>query len=88
MCIVWATNDGNRSQHVEVIYQICREAVAKNEVKMIYCPNNEIISDISTNPLGPQKFTWLRNLLPMVNSTKEQEFSKEWSFRQRGELDV
>lgn len=54
-CITCATKDGRRNKHVDVRYHIFREPVENRVVKLEYCPTMEMVADILSEPLRPQK---------------------------------
>ena len=53
----------NRTKHIDVAFHFIRERIASNEVKVVYCPSNDMLADIITKGLATGRFQKLRNLL-------------------------
>ena len=53
----------NRTKHIDVAFHFIRERIASNEVKVVYCPSNDMLADIMTKGLARDPFQKLRNLL-------------------------
>ena len=53
----------NRTKHIDVAFHFIRERIASNEVKVVYCPSNDMLADIMTKGLARDRFQKLRNLL-------------------------
>eukprot|EP00253_Pinus_taeda_P026590 PITA_26590 len=53
----------SKTKHVETKYHHIRSFIAKDVLKLVYCPSEDQISDIFTKPLGRIKFTKFRDEL-------------------------
>ena len=53
----------NRTKHIDVAFHFIRERIASNDVKVVYCPSNDMLADIMTKELVRDRFQKLRNLL-------------------------
>ena len=42
----------HRTKHIDVAFHFIRERIASNEVKVVYCPSNEMLADIMTKGLA------------------------------------
>lgn len=51
LCLAWAAEDNKSSKHVDVRYQICREAVMRGEVNLKYSLTRAMVADIFTMSL-------------------------------------
>ena len=47
-------------------FHFIRERIASNEVKVVYCPSNDMLADIMTKGLARDRFQKLRNLLNIM----------------------
>ncbi|SCZ96816.1 BZ3500_MvSof-1268-A1-R1_Chr4-1g06749 [Microbotryum saponariae] len=59
--------DHMRTKHFDIAHLFVRERVASGEVELEYCPTHVNAADITTKPLGFQRFDQLRALLGMVS---------------------
>ena len=55
----------NRTKHIDICHHFVRERVVSNEIRVIYCPTEDMIADIMTNGLAKLTFEKLRDLLAM-----------------------
>ena len=53
----------NRTKHIDVAFHFTCKRIASNEVKVVYCPTNDMLVDIMTKGLARDRFQKLRNLL-------------------------
>ena len=53
----------NRTKHIDICHDFVRERVVSNEIKVIYCPTEDMIADIMTKGLARPAFEKLRDLL-------------------------
>lgn len=63
-----------RSKHINVRYHFIRDVIKRGDVKVIYCPTQQQLSDILTKPLQRVVFERLRNQLhvvPMADTLRE-----------------
>lgn len=70
-CIAFATEEGKRNKHANERYHIYREAATNGPVPLRDCPRTDMIAGIFANPLGPQKFSRLKNLMLMAVSPSD-----------------
>ena len=78
---------GRGSKHIHVRYYFVVDKVENKELKIIYCPTEEMIADYSTKPTQGALFTYQRNVILGV---KEEEFNacKMWYKRKLEEYDL
>lgn len=56
-----------RTKHISMRYFSVCELVKDKEIKVIWCPTNEMLADILTKPLGGTLFKKMRNILcPLI----------------------
>jgi hypothetical protein len=53
----------NRTKHIDVCHHFVRERVLSKEIKVIYCPTEDMVADIMTKGLPKPCFEKLRKLL-------------------------
>ena len=53
----------NRTKHIDICHHFVRERVLSNEIRVIYCPSEDMVADIMTKGLPKCTFEKLRNLL-------------------------
>ena len=53
----------NRTKHIDICHHFVRERVLSNEIRVIYCPSEDMTADIMTKGLPKCTFEKLRNLL-------------------------
>ena len=54
---------GKRAQHFDIKYLYITDLVGRNEVKIEYCPTDEMIADYMTKPLVVSKFKLFWDLI-------------------------
>jgi hypothetical protein len=52
-----------RTKHIDVRYFFIADRVANKEIRIVYCPTDEMWADFHTKPLQDGKFIYFRNLL-------------------------
>lgn len=52
-----------RTKHIDVRYFFIADRVASKEIRIVYCPTDEMWADFHTKPLQGYKFIYFRNLL-------------------------
>ena len=57
----------NRTKHIDICHHFVRETVVSNEIRVIYCPTEDMIADIMTKGLAKLTFEKLRDLLAVRN---------------------
>ena len=53
----------NRTKHIDICHHFVRERVVSNEIRVIYCPTEDMTADIMTKGLAKLTFEKLRDLL-------------------------
>ena len=53
----------NKTKHIDIRYNLLREQIKDNVIKIVYCPTQDMRSDILTKALAPKPFLHLRTLL-------------------------
>jgi hypothetical protein len=72
-CIRFAydSNHSDRTKHIDVRYLFIKERIEKNQVKIGYCPTNDMVADVFTKPLGPILFSRFVELLGVKEITSK-----------------
>lgn len=55
-----------RFHNITKNFHFIRETIASNEVKVVYCPSNDMLADVMTKGLARDRFQKLRNLLNIM----------------------
>ena len=55
-----------RFHNITKNFHFIRETIASNEVKVVYCPSNDMLADVMTKVLARDRFQKLRNLLNIM----------------------
>eukprot|EP00607_Mallomonas_marina_P008932 CAMPEP_0182421592 /NCGR_PEP_ID=MMETSP1167-20130531/6995_1 /TAXON_ID=2988 /ORGANISM="Mallomonas Sp, Strain CCMP3275" /LENGTH=545 /DNA_ID=CAMNT_0024598843 /DNA_START=210 /DNA_END=1847 /DNA_ORIENTATION=+ len=60
--IAMLNNDchGAKTKHIDIRYNLIREQVQRGVIKLVYCPTEDMISDILTKPLAPKPYLRLK----------------------------
>ena len=53
----------NRAKHIDICHHLVRERVASHEIRVIYCPTEDMIADIMTKGFAKPTLEKLRDLL-------------------------
>jgi hypothetical protein len=53
----------NRTKHIDITFHFIRERISSNEIKVVYCPSDDMLADIMTKGLPKERFEKLRNML-------------------------
>ena len=56
-----------RSKHISIKYHYIREQVNNDKIRLEYCPTEDMLADLLTKGIGPEKFEKLRKLYGMCN---------------------
>jgi hypothetical protein len=56
----------SRSRHIDLRYFYVRERLLAGDVRVAYCRSDDMLADLFTKPLGPEK---IRQLVPLVMGT-------------------
>ncbi|TPX34263.1 hypothetical protein SeLEV6574_g08307 [Synchytrium endobioticum] len=68
----------SRTKHIDIKYHFIRDLVVKKMVSVERCPTTEMIADILTKPLSPQKFEQCRKKLGLVGVIASKGSVKHW----------
>ena len=60
-------SSGKRTRHINIRYFFIKDRVDSGEVKIKYCPTNEMVADFFTKPLQGSQFVKLRNAIMNLN---------------------
>ena len=57
-CIRLASDEKsvNRSKHIDIKFHFIRDMVANNEIKLVYCPTEDMVADVLTKPIATNKY--------------------------------
>ena len=57
-CIRLASDEKsvNRSKHIDIKFHYIRDMVANNEIKLVYCPTEDMVADVLTKPIATNKY--------------------------------
>ena len=56
-----------RTKHIDICHHFVRERVMLNEIKVIYCPTEDMVADVMIKGLPKHTFEKLRNLLGLYD---------------------
>ena len=62
-----------RSKHISTKYHFIREQVSNDKICLEYCPTEDMLADLLTKGVGPEKFERLRRLYGMCNLVSSEE---------------
>ena len=62
-----------RSKHINIKYHFIREQVSNDKIRLKYCPTEDMLADLLTKGIGPEKFERLRSLCGMCNQVSSEE---------------
>ena len=60
-------SSSKRTKHINIRYFFIKDRIEKNEVKVKYCPTNDMIADYFTKPLQGRKFLEFRKFIMNIN---------------------
>ena len=63
----------SKQKHIDVQYHFLRDVVHTGEVKLSYCPTNEMVADLLTKPLQRNQFKIFRKELGLCETGLEEE---------------
>ena len=69
-------SSGNRTRHYDIKYFYATYLIGRDEVKMIYCPTDDMMGDYMTKPLVGSKLVKFRGLI-MNFSDKYHRFGQQ-----------
>ena len=55
-------------KHIDTRYHYIREKIESKDVKLKYCPTEDMVADVFTKPLGKTKFQRFRDQMGIMNS--------------------
>jgi hypothetical protein len=61
-------SSGKRTRHIDIRYFFIKDRIANNELRIEYCPTDDMLSDILTKPLQGAKFRKFRDNILNVRS--------------------
>ena len=66
-CIEWSKNpvDHSRAKHIDLKFHFIRAKVRDGDIKLVYCPTDEMMADILTKYLSSTRFAYLRDKMLM-----------------------
>jgi hypothetical protein len=70
-------SSGKRTRHINIRYFFIKDRVASGEVKIEYCPTNEMVGDFFTKPLHGMQFIKFRDEIMNVNPTTYDDGSQD-----------
>ncbi len=56
-------SSSKRTRHIEIWYYYVADRVAKGDLRVVWCPTDEMIADFLTKPLQGKAFVKFRNML-------------------------
>ena len=62
-----------RTKHINIKYHFIRELVNNGKICLRYCPTEDMLVDLLTKGIGPEKFKRLRRLCGMCNQVSSEE---------------
>ena len=62
-----------RSKHINIKFHFIREQVNANKIQLKYCPSEDILADLLTKGISPEKFARLRKLYGMSSCVLSEE---------------
>jgi hypothetical protein len=60
-------SSSKRTRHIKIIYCFGTDRIKRGEVKVEYCPTDDMLGDPFTKPLQGKKFRGFRNHIPNVS---------------------
>lgn len=56
-------SSGKRTRHFNIKYFYITDLIERNELRIAYCPTDQMIADYMSKPLTGPKFEYFRNLI-------------------------
>ena len=68
-CIEWSRNpvDHQRSKHIDLRYHYVLAKVKDGDLKLVYCPTEDMVADLLTKYLAAPRFVRLRDMMVGVD---------------------
>jgi hypothetical protein len=70
-------SSGRRTRHINIRYFFIKDRIASGEVKIEYCPTEEMVADFFTKPLQGSQFIKLRDQIMNANPGCQDYTSKD-----------
>ena len=72
-----------RAKHIGIKFHFIREKIKNCEIKLEYCPSEDMIADMLTKPLGKIKYKRFRDLMCVCESVVEEKSEREETREER-----
>ena len=69
----WPFSTGKGSKHINIRYFFVVDKIKNKEVKIIYCPTEEMIVDFNTKPLQGKLFFYFRD---KIMGIRKEDFGR------------
>ena len=69
----WPFSTGKGSKHINIRYFFAVDKIKNKEIKVIYCPTEEMIADFNTKPLQGKLFFYFRD---KIMGIREEDFKR------------
>ena len=69
----WPFSTGKGSKHINIRYFFVVDKIKNKEVKIIYCPTEEMIADFNTKPLQGKLFFYFRD---KIMGIRKEDFGR------------
>ena len=66
------------SKHIHVRFYFSKDNIDKKELKIVYCPTEEMTADINTKPLQGSKFVECRDKLLGISAEGFDEYNSQY----------
>ena len=67
-----------RTKHFNIKYHFIREQVSNGKICLQYCPTEDMLADLLTKGIGPEKFKRLRRLCGMCNQVSSEDETEDF----------
>ncbi|KAJ2918787.1 hypothetical protein MD484_g1572, partial [Candolleomyces efflorescens] len=55
-----------RTKHIDIHFHFIRQIITSRDIRLVYCPTDEMVADTMTKPLGRVKFVKFRKMMGIV----------------------
>ena len=69
---------GKGSKHIHIRYFFAVDKISKKEVRIVYCPTEDMVADYSTKPLQGLKFIEFRNIIQGIIEEDFATYQKQY----------
>ena len=66
------------SKHIDVRFYFAKNKIDKKELKIVYCPTDEMTTDFNTKPLQVLKFVEFRDKLLGISAEDFDEYKSQY----------